>query len=166
MAFWRKPSGHGSIPHQTGMRRLEIVSVRRLVWLAITIAGAGALRNESTRAQTPQVVSEVKAFLDRYCVTCHDDRQRTAGVVLGALDPTRVGPDATVWESVVERLRDGTMPPAGAPRPDPAFVRRVTTSVEASLDQASDRAASPGPPNVRRLNRFEYQNAIRDLLAI
>ena len=106
-----------------------------------------------------------RALLDRYCVTCHNDALRTAGLALDNLDLDRVGDHADVWEKVVGKLRAGMMPPAGRPRPDGVASGRLVAYLEAELDRAA--AAHPDPGRsaaLRRLNATEYRNAIRDLL--
>ena len=106
-----------------------------------------------------------RALLDRYCVTCHNDALRTAGLALDDLDLDRVGDHADVWEKVVGKLRAGMMPPAGRPRPDGVASGRLVAYLEAELDRAA--AADPDPGRsaaLRRLNATEYRNAIRDLL--
>ncbi len=106
-----------------------------------------------------------RALLDRYCVTCHNDALRTAGLALDNLDLDRVGDHADVWEKVVGKLRAGMMPPAGRPRPDGEALGRLVAYLEAELDRAA--AAHPDPGRsaaLRRLNATEYRNAVRDLL--
>ena len=106
-----------------------------------------------------------RALLDRYCVTCHNDALRTAGLALDNLDLDRVGDHADVWEKVVGKLRAGMMPPAGRPRPDGEASGRLVAYLETELDRAA--AADPDPGRsaaLRRLNGTEYRNAIRDLL--
>ena len=106
-----------------------------------------------------------RALLDRYCVTCHNDALRTAGLALDTLDLAQVGDHADVWEKVVGKLRAGMMPPAGRPRPDGEAAGRLVAYLETELDRAA--AADPDPGRsaaLRRLNGTEYRNAIRDLL--
>ena len=106
-----------------------------------------------------------RALLDRYCVTCHNDALRTAGLALDTLDLDRPGDHADVWEKVVGKLRAGMMPPAGRPRPDGEASGRLVAYLETELDRAA--AADPDPGRsaaLRRLNATEYRNAIRDLL--
>ena len=106
-----------------------------------------------------------RALLDRYCVTCHNDALRTAGLALDDLDLDRVGDHADVWEKVVGKLRAGMMPPAGRPRPDGEASGRLVAYLETELDRVA--AADPDPGRsaaLRRLNGTEYRNAIRDLL--
>jgi Protein of unknown function (DUF1592)/Protein of unknown function (DUF1588)/Protein of unknown function (DUF1587)/Protein of unknown function (DUF1585)/Protein of unknown function (DUF1595) len=112
--------------------------------------------------------SSNRALLERYCVTCHNERLRTGNLVLAreAVDPDHVAGAGGVWEKVLLKLRSGAMPPVGRPRPDAAAVAGFIASVESSLDRAAAGAPNPGRPTVHRLNRSEYANAIRDLLAL
>jgi len=104
--------------------------------------------------------------MDRYCVTCHNERLRTAGLTLDRMnldDPTQ---DAATWEKVIRKLRTEAMPPAGLPRPDKAGYDSFATYLETALDSAAAARPNPGRPGLHRLNRTEYANAIRDLLAL
>ncbi len=108
-----------------------------------------------------------RALLDRYCVTCHNDRLQTADLALDTLDLEHVGQASEVWEKVVRKLRAGVMPPAGRPRPDQPAYDGLATWLETALDHAA--AANPDPGRTEpfhRLNRAEYRNAVRDLLAL
>ncbi len=101
------------------------------------------------------------------CVACHNERVKTAGLALDVAGIDRVGEHADVWEQVVRKLRGRMMPPVGRPRPDEASYDAVVSYLEASLDRAAAAAPNPGRTETfRRLNRTEYQNAIRDLLAL
>ncbi len=107
------------------------------------------------------------ALLSRYCAGCHSAQRQSGGVVLQGLDVRDLARNAAVLEKVVHKLRSGTMPPAGSPRPDRAVVDRVVAGVEGSLDRAAAAHPNPGRrPALHRLNRAEYANAIRDLLAM
>jgi hypothetical protein len=112
--------------------------------------------------------SRDRALLDKYCVTCHNQKLKTAGLTLDGrgLTETDVASAAETWERVVKKLRSGAMPPAGAPRPDKETVRSLTTSLESALDRAAAAAPNPGRTPAHRLNRVEYVNAIRDLLSL
>ncbi len=101
-----------------------------------------------------------------YCVACHNDRLKTAGLSLEKADPARVADRADLWEKVAQKLQSGMMPPAGRPRPDAATSRRVAATLEDALDRAEAAHPDPGGPLLHRLNRAEYSNAIRDLLAL
>ncbi len=122
--------------------------------------------------QTESSVSEgstgeaVRPVLNRYCVGCHNQRLRTAGLALDTMDPARVGDHPAAWEKVVRKLRTGSMPPAGRRRPDPAAYETVASALENALDLAAAAAPNPGRTTVHRLNRREYENAVRDLLAL
>jgi mono/diheme cytochrome c family protein len=100
--------------------------------------------------------------LDQYCVSCHNARTLSGGLSFADLDPALVAPHADRWEKVVRKLKTGTMPPPGMPRPEPAAAVRLKGWVEAELDRAAP--VNPGRPLLRRLNRAEYANAVRDLL--
>ena len=105
-------------------------------------------------------------FVRRYCVSCHNARLRTAGLVLDGLDAGRPTTHPEVWEKVIRKLRSRTMPPLGSKRPDDAAYDAVATSLEVSLDRAAAAQPNPSRPLLHRMNRAEYKNAIRDLLAL
>ena len=107
-----------------------------------------------------------RATLDRYCVTCHNARAKTAGLLLDGMNLDAVPDHAEVWEKVAKKLRAGTMPPQGAPQPDEAARTSLADWLETTIDVASAARPNPGRPALHRLNRAEYQNAIRDLLAL
>jgi mono/diheme cytochrome c family protein len=118
------------------------------------------------QAASPTTLRPVPAreILSKYCVTCHNARLKTAGLVLDALDVDDVGANAEVWEKVAGKLRTREMPPAGRPRPDQATYDALATDLESSLDAAAAAQLNAGHVAVHRLNRAEYTNAIRDLL--
>src|SRR5271163_3143028 len=105
-----------------------------------------------------------QATLDKYCVTCHNQRLKTGGLALDTLNLGNVPANAEIWEKVIGKLRSATMPPAGMPRPDAATYSALATWLETQIDGASQPYA--GRPILHRLNRSEYANAIRDLLAL
>jgi cytochrome c551/c552 len=113
-----------------------------------------------------QPAATQKALLDKYCVSCHDDEQRTGGLSLQAADLAGVPAHAETWEKVIRKLRVGAMPPQGVPRPDKAALNGLASYLETSLDQAYAAKPNPGRAVMHRLNRAEYANAIRDLLAL
>jgi Protein of unknown function (DUF1592)/Protein of unknown function (DUF1588)/Protein of unknown function (DUF1587)/Protein of unknown function (DUF1585)/Protein of unknown function (DUF1595)/Planctomycete cytochrome C len=110
----------------------------------------------------PGPISPERAFLNQYCVSCHNTRLKTAGLTLDTLEVARVGDNPAVWEKVVRKLRAGMMPPAGSRRPDRAGYRSFIGSLEAELDR--NAPMNVPPPGLHRLNRTEYANVIRDLL--
>ena len=142
--------------------------LRRIFFLAgMVFAGlAPAATLQSQNAAPPATASSVRAALDTYCVTCHNQTTAVAGLTLDKVDPAKAGQDPAVWERVVHKLRTRAMPPPGRPRPDAASYKALITHLETELDRAAVAKPNPGRPAIRRLNRTEYANAIRDLLAI
>jgi len=105
-------------------------------------------------------------LVKRYCVTCHNERLKTGGLTLDGVDVQQPGDHAEVWEKIVRKLRSGAMPPPSAPRPDRETVNSFVSWVENELDRDRARNPRPGRPAIHRLNRAEYTNAVRDLLAV
>ena len=115
-------------------------------------------------SQQPVDAPAERALLNRYCVTCHNQRLKTAGLALDQLDPAHVEANPERWEKVVRKLRAGMMPQAGAPRPDAVTYASMITYLETELDRHV--AAKFPQPGLHRLNRAEYSNAVRDVLAL
>jgi len=105
-------------------------------------------------------------LLNQYCVTCHNEKLKTGGLELDKLDLNHVGANAEIWEKVVRKVRAGMMPPAGARRPDRKALDAFASAVEGGLDHAAAANPNPGRTPLHRMNRGEYANAIRDLLAV
>ena len=108
----------------------------------------------------------IRAVLDRYCIACHNERLKTAGLMLDRLDAGRMVDSAELWEKVGRKLRTHEMPPQGRPRPDAPTYAAVSEAIEHALDAAATATPNPGRVAVHRLNRTEYTNAVRDLLAL
>jgi mono/diheme cytochrome c family protein len=141
--------------------------------LALIVAALCAIapvaRDVQGRAASPQTSAATappRAVFDKYCVTCHNQRLKTGGLALDVLDPAQVSEHAEVWEKVVRKIRTGAMPPVGRPRPDKALAESVASWLEAGLDRAALEHPNPGRSTLHRLNRVEYRNAIRDMLAL
>jgi len=122
-------------------------------------------------AATPQETAassatEQRALVDKYCVTCHNQRAKTGGLVLENMDLTRVTEGAEVWEKVIRRVRGGMMPPVGMARPDKASLDSFASYLETSIDKVAAAKPNPGQTVLHRLNRAEYGNAIRDLFSL
>jgi len=113
--------------------------------------------------------AEQRALLDRYCVTCHNEKLRTAGLSLDAaslhVEADKIPGDGATWEKVLQKVKGGFMPPAGMPRPNAQAVNSLVAWVEGTFDRAALAHPNPGRVVLHRLNRTEYANAIRDLLA-
>src|SRR5262249_10299496 len=107
-----------------------------------------------------------QSFLDRYCLQCHNEKVKTAGLSLENSGPGNPGERPEIWEKVLAKLNSGAMPPAGMPRPDTASGNAFTHAIAGDLDTAARKTPYAGRPVVRRLNRLEYTNTILDLLAI
>jgi hypothetical protein len=105
-------------------------------------------------------------LLNQYCITCHNQKLKTGGLELDKLDVNHVSANAETWEKVVRKVRAGMMPPAGASRPDRKALDTFAATVETALDQAAKANPNPGRAPLHRMNRGEYANAIRDLLAV
>ena len=133
-------------------------SITGILVLAVTIGSQQIARP----AETPPD----RALLNQYCVGCHNEKLKTAGLMLDKLDLAHPGQDPEAWEKVVRKLRAGMMPPAGMPRPDRATLDAWTAKLETGLDRAAAAKPNPGSTGLHRLNRTEYTNAIRDLLAL
>src|SRR5688572_4176203 len=136
--------------------KLSCAAVLALVIAPLMVLGLG-----QGAASSPD------AAINQYCATCHNSRARMAGLVLDPAQASRAGENAETWEKVVRKLRSGAMPPPGSPRPDAATYATIASSLEAELDRAAAARPHAGQlPLLRRLTRTEYQNAIRDLLAL
>jgi cytochrome c551/c552 len=109
---------------------------------------------------------EPHALLNQYCVTCHNTKLQTGGLALDKLELDRARSNAETWEKVIRKIRAGMMPPAGAPRPDRHTLDALAGAVEDALDRAAAANPNPGRTPLHRMNRGEYANAIRDLLAV
>src|SRR5262245_40466568 len=139
------------------------------------ISAASSQQNQSTSttsspAGDPSRAADASAeqpLLNRYCMGCHNARTKSGNFVLEGLDVAALADHAEEWEKVVRKLRGGLMPPAGRPRPDEATYDKLRTSIESRLDRAAAARPDPGRTEIaHRLNRLEYANAVRDLLAV
>jgi len=108
-------------------------------------------------------VASHQTVLTKYCVTCHNEKLRTAGLLLDKADIDHPADNPEIWEKVIRKLRTREMPPARMPRPDDATYESVAKYLESALDQAAAARPNPGRPTVYRLNRSQYGNSIRDL---
>jgi len=145
--------------------RWALVGVLALVASAARVGTAPA--PQATPVPAAGDAAAQKALIDRYCIGCHNDRAKTAGLVLSTVDLTQVGGNAALWERVLRKVRARHMPPIGLPRPDDAGYDGFVGFLEAALDRAAAASPNPGRTDaLHRLNRTEYQNAVRDLLAL
>jgi hypothetical protein len=135
--------------------------------VATSLTCAGILLCGAAPLAQPVPLATPSATVNKYCVTCHNDRLKTGGLSLAGLDVEHPSAKAETWEKVIRKLRTSAMPPPGAPRPDATTYNALASRLETSIDR--DALAAPRPGKlalVHRLSRTEYQNAVRDLLAI
>ena len=144
-------------------------------WLAWSAAGLAVaflsvpqlIATGPEQQGAPVNAATALGLVDQYCVRCHNDRTRTGNLSLDGFALDAVADHVEVWEKAVRKLRAGAMPPAGTPRPDETEHTRLLTYLETELDTIATTTPNPGRTETfRRLNRTEYRNAVRDLLAI
>ncbi|HEY7188583.1 MAG TPA: DUF1592 domain-containing protein [Vicinamibacterales bacterium] len=145
------------------------------VLVALCVAGYAWSLYAADPQQTPVPVrlkadtttdQNYKDTVTKYCVTCHNERLKTGELMLDKVLGDDVTAHADVWEKVIRKVRAGMMPPAAVPRPDTAQRTALVSSLESMLDRAAREKPNPGRPLAHRLNRAEYANAVRDLLAV
>ena len=147
--------------------RLAFVAAAVGVAVVLTVAAPATPSPQASGASGAPVELDQQALLNRYCVTCHNDRLETGGFSLETVDAADVAAHPAQWEKVVRKLRAGAMPPRPRPRPDDATYNAFRAWLEGELDAAA--AADPNPGRTEtfhRLSRTEYRNAVRDLLAL
>jgi mono/diheme cytochrome c family protein len=144
-----------------------LVSKSLLLAAGAALTGFALMPLHATQA-TQKVVTPATpaAVVDQYCVTCHSDKLKTGGLTLERADFADVPKGAETWEKVIRKVRAGMMPPPGMPRPDKTTLDGVASYLETSLDRAAIAKPNPGRLAMHRLNRAEYANAVRDLLAL
>jgi hypothetical protein len=139
-------------------------------WPALTLLAIAILPWSTARPQAPAsrvaAPPSPSALVDQYCVMCHNQKTSTAGVSLQGLDFSNVAGNAAILERVVRKVGSGEMPPAGMPRPAAPVAAAFAKSLADSLDRAAAANPNPGRPAVHRLNRAEYSNVVRDVLAL
>ena len=145
---------------------LNYRTLRVHIWLAGLLA-AGAFPCTLEAQQPPPPTAPHRLLVDQYCTSCHNNSQKTADLALDVVSARPVAENAETWEKVVRKLRARQMPPVGLPRPDETTYEESVSSLEALLDSAAAAHTNPGRTDtLRRLTRTEYQNTIRDLLAL
>src|SRR5467141_1423167 len=128
---------------------------------------AGTPASTAPAATSAAAATPARELVGTYCVTCHNERVKTANLALDKADTEQVFNSGETWEKVVVKLRSRSMPPPGARRPDNATYDRAATWLENELDRAAEVQVNPGrTADLHRLNRTEYANAVRDLLGV
>ena len=134
--------------------------------LGATYLAAPPPRSPQAVITQTQLAVVPRAVIDQYCVGCHNERLKIAGLMLDKTDIDHAGSRAEIWEKVLRKLHTREMPPPGRPRPDSATYTAMSAALEKMLDDTATANPNPGRVAVHRLNRKEYTNAIRDLLAL
>ncbi len=148
-------------------KKMLVPALAGLVALAVVASlQPPAYAASSGGAETQAAEGPSREIIDRYCVTCHNERLQTAGLMLDQLDLSDIAGNAEMLEKMVHKLRNGQMPPEGRPRPDVATLTGFLASLQTALDRVAVDNPNPGRVASRRLNRLEYANAINDLLAL
>ena len=135
--------------------------VKTRLLTVISIACCSLVVYSQSRS-SPTAASQ-RTVLDQYCVTCHNDKLKTANLSLEKLDLTTAGDHPELWEKVIRKLRAGVMPPPGMRRPPLAEYEGLRDWLEAEMDRKAAANPNPGSVVLHRLNRTEYANVIRDL---
>ena len=132
-----------------------------------TSSGLFTLNAQQQRARRSSTPAPHLALIDDYCLSCHDEDHKKGELSLEAIAAHDVARHPDVWEKVVRKLRARQMPPIGKTRPNDATYESVIAYLVKALDRAAEANPNPGrTATIRRLTRTEYQNAIRDLLAL
>src|SRR5882672_3742967 len=163
----------GLICHRTlkRMRRMKRNAIALITFISLagvltaSLAGVFTASPGTSASQTSATDVQL-ATINQYCVGCHNDRAKTGGVSFEGLKPESIGEKAEVFEKAVRKLRGRVMPPPGAKQPDAAAIDSLVAWLENSLDRAEGKAHVPEQVVLHRLNRKEYANAVRDILAV
>src|SRR6476646_2661820 len=143
------------------MRRRVLLAFALTGWMAAALTSVHTTAAQSQTTPAPAVSSPIKPVVDTYCVTCHNQRTKTAGLSLEGIDTAHPEANAEVWERVIAKLRAGAMPPPGLPRPDTKTYTASADWLEREIDRAWVGRPDPGRSSaVQRLNRTEYNNAV------
>src|ERR1700704_3879079 len=145
-----------------------MITTRAQATVGMALAVAILLIPAALQAQNSQSTEAAahRATLDQYCVGCHGGPTPFAGLNLQPLDTGDLAANGIIWEKMLRKLRNREMPPAGMPRPDAATYEAIVKYIETGRDRLAETRPNPGRPTLHRLNRTEYANAIRDLLAL
>jgi cytochrome c551/c552 len=119
-----------------------------------------------SHAADTRSAESLNALLNQYCLGCHDADGRAGGLSLQDFEPAHADAQPEIAEKMIRKLRAGMMPPAGAPRPDPASATALRAALETNVDRAAAAHPFAGAPELHRVNRTEYRNSVRDLLGL
>jgi uncharacterized protein DUF1592/uncharacterized protein DUF1588/uncharacterized protein DUF1587/uncharacterized protein DUF1585/uncharacterized protein DUF1595/cytochrome c len=150
---------------------------RSLASISIALAGAAFFSAVTLSAQNPAPrppaqdpsstpAAVQRATLDRFCISCHRGANAIAGLHLDTFDLANFATNGATWEKLARKLRNREMPPADMRRPDEPTYKALVDYIESGRDRLAEAKPNPGRPTLHRLNRTEYGNTIRDLLAL
>jgi mono/diheme cytochrome c family protein len=154
-------------PIPNGQSCVRAVRIRRAIRFFSCLLLIGALNSTAAEQSSSPLAAPVKSVANQYCVNCHDAAVKKGGLDLEHLSRDDVTQHPEEWEHVIRKLRARQMPPIGKERPSEKIYDEVVAKLSSSLDRAAAKHLNPGRTETfRRLNRTEYQNAIRDLLSV
>src|ERR1700681_1760504 len=151
-----------------------MIRTRALGAIGIVLAGAVVLPGAFLPENYPAAAAHRAAFDQQtfwqttkvYCDTCHFGPKAKAKLNLESLDLANLGNNGETWEKILRKLRNREMPPVGMPRPQEVTYQALVSAIESERDRVAEVRPNPGRPTLHRLNRTEYANAVRDLLAL
>ena len=142
---------------------ISVVLAAAVFFTAVTLR---AQNPPSAPAQNAPAATAHRATLDKYCIGCHRGPTAFAGLHLDTLDTANFETNGATWEKLARKLRNREMPPAGMPRPEEGTYDALVRYIETGRDRLAEAKPNPGRRTLHRLNRTEYGNAVRDLLAL
>src|SRR5947208_14695059 len=146
----------------------RMLPTKTLASIGLALAVAALLPAATLQAQNSPAADTAghRTTLQLYCIGCHSGPTPFAGLNLEPLDFAKLEENGAIWEKMIRKLRDRQMPPAGMPKPDDATMQALIKYIETGRDRLAEVKPNPGRTTLHRLNRTEYANAIRDLLAM
>jgi hypothetical protein len=133
---------------------------------AVTLSAQNSPAQSSPAPNAPSAAATQLATLDKFCIACHRGNTPAAGLHLDTFDTANFETNGATWEKLARKLRNREMPPADMRRPDEATYNALVEYIETGRDRLAELKPNPGRPTLHRLNRTEYGNAVRDLLAL
>src|SRR5258706_11128707 len=150
-----------------GLTPLSMLLAGAVFLSAVTLSAQNsAAPNSPARESSSAAATAHRATLDRFCITCHKGPTPTAGLHLDTFDISNLETNGATWEKLARKLRNREMPRADMRRPDETTYKALVEYIETGRDRLAEAKPNPGRPTLHRLNRTEYGNAVRDLLAL
>ena len=150
---------------KSGLFAASVLSISLFVAAIVAISANAPSSDLSEEQNTLATTQNNAAIVDQYCVVCHNQALKTGGLELDAYDVNNVAEHPEIWEKVLRKLRANAMPPTGMPRPDEKRFAQFESDIAEDLNAAALKNPNPGRTlTFSRINRTQYQNAIRDIL--